>query len=215
MRWFLFPFFAVLLITSIIIIHRLNNPLSANRKVAPGIERRTVDTRNETLIRLKRYAVNLKGNILKNNLSNRYCFMIDMGIASGSKRFFIFDLEKDSIVQAGLVTHGSGVNHSPNSIAYSNEPGSNCTSEGKYKIGKSYDGKFGLAYKLHGLDKSNSNAFNRFVVLHAHPCVPDNEIAPLKICMSWGCPTVSPAFLNQLKIYISQSEKPILLWIFK
>lgn len=141
--------------------------------------------------------------------------MIDMGIASGSKRFFVFDLKSDSIVQAGLVTHGSGINHSPGSIAYSNEPGSNCTSEGKYKIGKSYSGKFGLAYKLHGMDKSNSNAFNRFVVLHAHPCVPDNEIAPLKICMSWGCPTVSPAFLNQLKIYIDQSEKPILLWIFK
>lgn len=180
-----------------------------------GIERPVADNRKETLIRLKQYAAGLNGVILKNGLSNRHYFMIDMGIASGSKRFFVFDLKNDSIVQSGLVTHGSGVNHSPGSITYSNEPGSNCTSEGKYKIGKSYFGKFGLAYKLHGMDKSNSNAFNRFVVLHAHPCVPDNEIAPLKICMSWGCPTVSPAFLNQLKIYISQSEKPILLWIFK
>ena len=180
-----------------------------------GIERPVADTRKETLIRLKRHAAGLKGVIIKNDFNNRYCFMIDMEIASGSKRFFVFNLKDDSIVQAGLVTHGSGVNYSSGSIVYSNEPGSNCTSEGKYKIGKSYYGKFGLAYKLYGMDKSNSNAFNRFVVLHAHPCVPDNEIAPLKICTSWGCPTVSPAFLNQLKIYISQSEKPILLWIFK
>jgi hypothetical protein len=112
-----------------------------------------------------------------------------------------------------LVTHGSGNQGISDSIIFSNKPGSNCSSPGRYKTGKPYYGKFGLAYKLYGLDKSNSNAFNRFVVLHAHCCVPDMEIAPQKICMSWGCPTVSPLFLNHLKKYIDQSARPLLLWV--
>ena len=76
-------------------------------------------------------------------------------------------------------------------------------------------GKFGLAYKLYGLDSTNSKAFERFVVLHAHSCVPNEEIDPEPLCQSWGCPTVSPEFLQELKKYIDASEKPILLWIYQ
>ncbi|MGZ5191235.1 MAG: murein L,D-transpeptidase catalytic domain-containing protein, partial [Flavisolibacter sp.] len=90
---------------------------------------------------------------------------------------------------------------------------SGCTSLGKYKIGNPYQGKFGLAYKLYGLDKTNSNAFSRFVVLHAHDCVPDDETEN-EICQSPGCPTVSVAFLKELKTMINNSEKPVLLWIY-
>jgi hypothetical protein len=44
--------------------------------------------------------------------------------------------------------------------------------------------------------------------------VPNEETAPAPICESWGCPTVSPAFLTQLKTYIAKTEKPILLNIY-
>ena len=150
----------------------------------------------------------------EHGLNTRYCFLVDMKMHSGAKRFFIYDLKNDSILHAGMVTNGSGVNSLTDSVIFSNEPGSNCTSLGKYRIGNSYYGKFGLAWKLYGLDKTNGNAFNRFVVLHSHPCVPDNEIGDGKICQSWGCPTVSPMFLNEVKTYLHQSGSPILLWIF-
>ncbi|MEI9913326.1 MAG: murein L,D-transpeptidase catalytic domain-containing protein [Bacteroidota bacterium] len=97
---------------------------------------------------------------------------------------------------------------------YGNTVGGGCTSLGKYRIGYSYNGKFGLAFKLYGLDKTNDNAFARFVVLHAHDCVPETEVTD-DICQSDGCPTVAPGFLQQLKPVIDHSKKPVLLWIFE
>jgi hypothetical protein len=149
----------------------------------------------------------------QNHFNSRYYFMVDMKIESGKKRFFVYNLEKDSVELAGLVTHGGGKTNT-SAIQFSNTPNSLCTSVGKYKIGNSYTGKFGLAFKLYGLDNTNSNAYNRFVVLHSHACVPNEEVAPLNICESWGCPTVAPAFLTKLKKYIDQSDQPILLNIY-
>lgn len=164
--------------------------------------------------RLKEKANGLHDFIEKGNYNSSICFLIDMKINSGKKRSFVYNLEKDSVEKAGLVTHGSGSARVEEPY-FSNEPGSNCTSLGKYKIGKLYNGSFGLAYKLYGLDKTNNKAFERFVVLHAHACVPAAEVYPLPICESWGCPTVSPSFLQTLRKYIDSSERPILLNIYK
>src|SRR6187402_1720310 len=109
-----------------------------------------------TALRIKEKAAGLHAFIENGNYDGRYCFLIDMSINSGKKRFFVFNLEKDSVEMAGLVTHGSG-SERIDTAYFSNEPGSNCTSLGRYKIGNSYNGKFGPAYKLHGLDKTNSN----------------------------------------------------------
>jgi hypothetical protein len=147
-----------------------------------------------------------------NHYNTDVCFMIDMSIESGRQRFFVYNLQKDSVELSGLVAHGQGSSRSE--IEFSNEPGSYCTSLGKYKIGEAYNGSFGLAYKLHGLDKTNSKALERFVVLHAHECVPNEEVAPLGICQSQGCPTVSPEFLQKLAKYINASSKPMLLTIY-
>lgn len=154
-------------------------------------------------------------NYLSNNpeFNDEYVFFVDLSLPSSKHRYFVINLLQDSIIKRGLVTHGScsGRTASPND-RYSNKPDSYCSSLGKYRVGKSYQGKFGLAYKLHGLEESNNTAYERFIVLHAHECVPDNEVNQ-RICLSQGCPTVSPQFLSQLATYIDKSEKPILLWI--
>ena len=137
-----------------------------------------------------------------------------MSLPSGDNRFFVYDLKKDTIKNSGVVTHGNCNQYWLEGRKYSNEQGSGCTSLGKYKIGYSYKGRFGLAYKLYGLDKTNSNAFNRFVVLHSHSCVPEIEVKD-EICQSNGCPTVSPGYLQQLKPIIDKSSKPVLLWIYE
>lgn len=143
------------------------------------------------------------------------CFLIDMSRHSGSRRFFVYNLKKDSIEKAGLVTHGSGRgSHEDGKPRFSNTPNSLCTALGKYKIGYSYSGQFGLAFKLYGLETTNNKAFERAIVLHGHECVPDWETNG-GICESWGCPTVSPAFLLELKPLITASKKPLLLWIFE
>jgi len=164
--------------------------------------------------RIRTKAKNLLPVLKNGNFNITTCFLIDMNIESGKNRFFIYDLKKDSIVNAGLVTHGRCNSNWLEGRKYSNLAGSGCSSLGKYKIGNAYHGRFGLAYKLHGLDSTNSNAFNRYVVLHSHECVPGNEVDPYPICQSDGCPTVSPVFLKELSKIIDQSTKPVMLYIF-
>jgi hypothetical protein len=141
------------------------------------------------------------------------CFLVDMSLSSGQNRFFVYNLKSDTLKNSGLVTHGRCNLQWLEGRKYGNTVGCGCTSLGKYKIGYSYNGRFGLAFKLYGLDKTNDKAFDRFVVLHAHECVPETEITD-DICQSDGCPTVAPGYLQQLKPIISASKKPVLLWIF-
>ena len=136
-----------------------------------------------------------------------------MSLHSGQNRFFVYDLKKDTIRNSGLVTHGRCNQYWLEGRKYDNTVGCGCTSLGKYKIGHAYNGKFGLAYKLYGLDKTNDKAFQRFVVLHAHDCVPESEVKE-DICQSDGCPTVSVNYLQYLKPIIDASRKPVLLWIY-
>ncbi len=168
----------------------------------------------EVLSRLKLKAAEAKSFVTEHGFSRTHCFLIDMRVPSGMKRFFVYNLRKDSVELAGLVTHGSGSQHNSDDLVFSNVSNSYCTSLGRYKIGKSYTGAFGLAYKLYGLEDSNDNAFNRCVVLHGHGCVPNDEVYPSSICLSLGCPTVSPDFLSKLQEYLDNSRSPVMLWIY-
>jgi L,D-transpeptidase catalytic domain len=167
-------------------------------------------------LNLQQKAKEAKAFAAQNNFNTQVCFLVNLSLPSGSNRFFVYDLQKDSIRKQGLVTHGSGrTSTETGKPIFSNTPNSLCSALGKYKIGNSYYGQFGLAFKLYGLEKTNSKAFERAIVLHSHECVPDAETAPYTICESWGCPTVSPSFLGNLKSIIKASNKPVLLWIYE
>jgi hypothetical protein len=183
-----------------------------HKKITPI--KTSIKPATEALITLKQKIQPAKIYVTAHGLNTQYCFLVDMHIPSGKNRFFVCNFKTDSIEKAGLVTHGSGSANATEDLFFSNVPNSFCTSTGHYKVGKSYSGNFGLAYKLHGLDKTNDKAFNRFVVLHGHECVPDREVWPALICESWGCPTVSPVFLKQLQLYLNGASKPIMLWIY-
>lgn len=170
-------------------------------------------TSTEAMSRLKDKALLAKDYVNENGFEVSYCFMIDMRLPSGKNRFFVYNLLKDSLEAAGLVAHGKG-SESESGLIFSNTPKSNCTSLGKYKIGHSYNGSFGLSYKLKGLDKTNSKALDRAVVLHSFCGVPNTEVYPAPIALSEGCPMVSTAFFTQLKAYMDESQEPILLWIY-
>lgn len=164
--------------------------------------------------KLRTYAGSAKSYIRQKKFNPDFCFLIDMSLPSGQPRFFIYDLGKDSVLQSGLVAHGNCYQEWLEGRKYSNTVGSGCTSLGRYKIGIPYTGMWGYSYKLHGLDSSNKNAFERTVVLHSHRCVPA-EATDGEICQSNGCPTVAPEFLTRLKSLINESGKPVLLWIYQ
>ncbi len=150
----------------------------------------------------------------KHNMSLQYCFMINMSEPSGKDRFYVYDFKGDSVVALGLVAHGCGNESFAGTAKFSNTPNSNCTAIGHYRIGGKYKGRFGDAWKLIGLDSSNNKSFDRNIVLHAYGCVPDKAPYPLPICNSRGCPMVSYTFMNILKSFIEDADKPVLLWIY-
>lgn len=168
----------------------------------------------EAMKRLKKKVSAVEKYIGQKGFDDQYCFLIDMRLPSGKNRFFVYNLLEDSLAMSGLVTHGKGSEKGSDDLVFSNKPNSKCTSLGKYKMGKAYNGLFGRSYKLHGLDNSNSKAYERSVVLHYFNGVPDTEVYPNQICVSEGCPTVSPEFFVQLKKIMDETKKPVLLWIY-
>lgn len=150
---------------------------------------------------------------LANGFRTDFAILIDLSMHSGNYRFFAMDLDNKKQLIKGLVAHGHCRSTDNRFAQFSNELGSNCSSLGRFRIGKKYVGQYGTSYKLHGLDTTNSNALERFVVLHGDLCVP--EVAQEDdICLSEGCPTVNPLVLKQMEPYLDTNGKPILLWIY-
>ena len=159
-------------------------------------------------------SIQARAYAMQNGFSTNYCFFVDMSIHSGRKRFFVYDLDKNVVIFSGLVAHGSCKEGYLTDAKFSNVPGCGCSSLGKYKIGEKYKGQYGTSYKLYGLEGTNSNAYQRAVVLHGLRSIPDEEIYPKVICNSLGCPMVSTVFFQKLAFVIDRSKKPIVLWIY-
>ncbi|MDR1224990.1 MAG: murein L,D-transpeptidase catalytic domain family protein [Tannerella sp.] len=150
--------------------------------------------------------------------SERYCILVNFNIHSGKKRFFVWDFEKDTVLYASLCAHGTGRESTPKKPVYSNDPGSYCSSLGRYKTGVSSYSRYGIHihYKLHGLDPTNNNAFKRIIVLHSHSPMPDREIYPLYLPLGYslGCPVISDPVMRKVDTLLKESKKPVLLWIY-
>ena len=146
--------------------------------------------------------------------NSKVAFFVDMRIPSGKNRFFVYDLVNNKILDQGLVAHGCGSETGvKGSLKFSNEPNSNCTSLGRYSIGKNYQGIFGKAYRLAGLDETNSRAMERAIVLHHYSAVPYEE-QDHYISRSHGCPMVNEQFFKRIEKIIDTSKSNILLNIY-
>ena len=135
---------------------------------------------------------------------------MDLTKPSSRYRFYVLDIPNQRVLAQGMVCNG--VTDKNKKVIYSNRPGSNASSKGLYKVGYSYRGRFGKAYKLHGLESNNSKAFARAVVLHNYRWLPEHETGS-PIVQSQDCPTVGPGFFKELDKYIQRSRKPVLLYI--
>ena len=157
----------------------------------------------------------LKAFLKESNYNSDKAFLIDFSISSSKFRFFVVDLKTGRIIQRGLVAHGDGSEDGKINgiLKFSNIDGSHCSSLGKYIIEEKYNGKFGMSYRLTGLDETNSNARARAIVLHKLNCVPDVEQKD-EICLSFGCPMVSDNFFKILEQQIDKSNKKILIYAY-
>ncbi len=156
-----------------------------------------------------------------NHLNQNFVILLDMKIHSGRNRFFVCDLNADSILRSGLVSHGccdlpwTG-DESKESPSFSNQNESHCSSLGKYRIGKRGWSSFGIHvnYKMHGLESSNSNAFERLIVLHSWDEVRNHEVFPEGSPEGWGCPAISNDFMKYVDKKLKIANEPVLLWVY-
>ena len=138
--------------------------------------------------------------------NQHYAILANMEGASSSTRLEVVDIRRRQVVYRTQVMHGR---NSGKTFAteFSNRLGSNKTALGRYVIVGQYQGKFGKAYRLAGLDATNSNALARSIVLHQSKYVHKHKIG-----RSMGCPAVSPQALASMVPYLKEGT---LIWLYK
>jgi hypothetical protein len=158
---------------------------------------------------------------LENNLNQNKFILMDLGLHSGLKRFFIYDFKVNKLIKSFMVSHGCGDSawgqtYTKESTQISNEIDSHCSSIGKYIVLNRGISQWGIKvnYVLQGKDKTNSNAINRAIVLHSWEAVPNDEVYPDGTPEGWGCPAVSDEGMKEIDKILKENKK-ILFWVIK
>lgn len=125
--------------------------------------------------------------------------VIDYSSPANKKRLWTFDLEKRDLLHHSHVSHGIKSGETDTSY-FSNVNNSKASSIGVYLTGDAYHGRYGRSMKLKGLEKDfNSNAYNRFIVLHGSWYVNEDFIEKYgRPGRSWGCPSVPRDKVNPI-----------------
>jgi hypothetical protein len=153
----------------------------------------------------------------QNGYSEDYCIYVDFSKPQGVDRFCIYDFKKNKIIAKSLCANGYGVEKNIFNKTFSNKPGSNYSSLGKYRIGNlraMSNPFFKEGYTVYGLDSTNSNAYKRAILIHKGN--PPFETFPLP-CMpvSKGCFAVSSKMMKKIGSIKSKTKKPILLYAYR
>jgi L,D-transpeptidase catalytic domain len=87
---------------------------------------------------------------------------------SAEPRFYLLDTVSGRVTRH-LVAHGRGSDpaHTGFLQRFSNQVGSEASSDGAYVTGDYYPGRYGRSMRLRGLDHTNSNAEARAIVVHS------------------------------------------------
>jgi len=117
----------------------------------------------------------------------------DMDLPNTTERLWVLDLKNARVLHRSLVAHGRGSGHL-RAQRFSNKEASACTSLGFYRTSGTYEGIHGYSRRIEGLDKGqNTNAFNRYVVLHAADYAsPRYARQHGHLGYSRGCPALPP-----------------------
>ncbi|MEM9326924.1 MAG: murein L,D-transpeptidase catalytic domain family protein [Bacteroidota bacterium] len=127
----------------------------------------------------------------RHNITGRIV-IVDFSRPSEEERLFVYDTSTDSMLFQALVAHGKNTGDRF-AKHFSNTHNSNQSSLGFYRISEQYHGKYGLSYRLDGLEpKYNDNARDRAVVIHPAWYVSEAMIAKHgRLGRSFGCPALS------------------------
>jgi hypothetical protein len=153
----------------------------------------------DAMAALDRHAGTLRGDRLA---------IADFSVGSAQPRFHLVDREAGSVATLH-VTHGSGSDpaHSGLLHRFSNQPGSNATSEGAFVTRDPYQGRHGLSQRLEGLDPTNDLALDRAIVVHAAwYAEPDVLVQTGKLGRSQGCFAFAQANLARVMDFLGEGR---------
>ena len=153
----------------------------------------------------------------RKGMSTNYCVLVDYSIPSGSPRVFVWSFNERKVVYKGYAMHGPGKGSTDRTPVFSNVPGSHCSSVGKFEVTRQHGIRNKTGYCLKGLERSNSRAYARGIMIHGSRWVDNNtwrRYIPLngKCCL--GCVTVSHKDMRHIGRIIEQEERHILLWSY-
>ena len=148
--------------------------------------------------------------------NTRVALFVDLSRHSGRRRFVAWDMVRMVPIFTCPVSHGSGSEMSHVRSAYarfSNEDGSHLSSLGRAVVAERYEGRYGVAYRLDGLEATNSNLRSRYVVLHGWEHTTSYPIWPRATVGSFGCPVLSRRMMARVDELL-QREKGVIIEVF-
>ena len=173
----------------------------------PVVEKVTLDQRADEALAYAR----------KHHLNTDYVLLLDYSIPSGTPRLFVWSHDKHQVVARTYAMHGIGGGSTAERPVFSNKAGSQCSSLGKFKVLTSHGAKLRRSYRLKGLERSNSNAYKRGIMIRRSKWVDtwcSKKYIPLHEPSCQGCVTVSSKGMAYLERLIKSESTPLLLWSY-
>ena len=149
----------------------------------------------------------------KEGYNTNVALFVDLSRHSGRRRFVAWDMEQNVPIFICPVSHGSGAQKSHVRSAYariSNEDGSHLSSLGRALVAERYEGRYGVAYRLDGLDAANSNLRPRCVVLHGWEHTTSYPIWPFATVGSFGCPVLSRKMMCRVDELLQRYDRVVI-----
>lgn len=155
--------------------------------------------------------------VKRHHMNEHYALFLDYSIPSGKPRLFVWDFNEKRIVASTYVMHGSGGGSTNERPQFSNRPGSNCSSLGRFLVTKDRGTRLKHSFRLKGMDMDNQTAYARGLMIHSSKWVDSHcwmKFIPLHSPSCQGCVTVSSRGMTYLWNLINNEKKPLLLWSF-
>ena len=153
----------------------------------------------------------------RHRMNEHYALFVDYAIPSGKPRLFVWDFNEKRIVASTYVMHGPGGGSTAEKPRFSNRPGSNCSSLGRFLVTKDRGTRLKRSFRLKGMDIDNQTAYARGLMIHGARWVDRHcwkAYIPLNASCCQGCVTVSSRGMSYLWELINNEKKPLLLWNF-
>ena len=127
--------------------------------------------------------------------------------------------DRGSVISLEASAHhwGPGGGSTAERPRFSNKPGSECSSLGRFLVTKEHGYTLKRSFRIKGMDFDNQSAYARGLMIHKSGWVDSHcwmRYIPLHRASCQGCVTVSSRGMNYLWSLINKENKPILLWNF-